>query len=64
MLHHCPSPNQIRDKMIGPTKANYSEYTCYTGISDFTPADIDVGAPLLPERRAAFQRCAVMMRAY
>ncbi|KAI7846026.1 hypothetical protein COHA_000563 [Chlorella ohadii] len=34
--------SKIRDKMIGPTKANYSEYTCYTGISDFTPADIDV----------------------
>lgn len=37
--------------MIGPTKANYSQYTCYTGISDFTPADIDVG-----EARA-FGRC-------
>lgn len=23
-------------------QANYSQYTCYTGISDFTPADIDV----------------------
>ena len=33
--------SKIRHQMIGPTEANYSEYTCYTGISDFTPADID-----------------------
>jgi zeaxanthin epoxidase len=33
--------SKIRNQMIGPTEANYSQYTCYTGISDFTPADID-----------------------
>lgn len=33
--------SKIRHQMIGPTEANYSQYTCYTGISDFTPADID-----------------------
>jgi len=26
---------------VGTTEPNYSEYTCYTGISDFTPPDID-----------------------
>ncbi|KXZ43514.1 hypothetical protein GPECTOR_88g457 [Gonium pectorale] len=34
--------SKIRKQLIGETKANYSGYTCYTGISDFTPADIDV----------------------
>lgn len=33
--------SKIRRQMIGHTEANYSQYTCYTGISDFTPADID-----------------------
>lgn len=33
--------SQIRTKLIGKTEPNYSEYTCYTGISDFTPPDID-----------------------
>lgn len=33
--------SKIRHKMIGHTEANYSRYTCYTGISDFTPPDID-----------------------
>jgi zeaxanthin epoxidase len=27
--------------MIGPTNPSYSKYTCYTGISDFTPPDIN-----------------------
>ena len=35
--------SKVRDKMIGHTDPNYSQYTCYTGISDFTPADIDIG---------------------
>ena len=26
---------------MGTTEPNYSEYTCYTGISEFTPPDID-----------------------
>ncbi|KAG2446764.1 hypothetical protein HYH02_008325 [Chlamydomonas schloesseri] len=34
--------SKIRKQLIGETKANYSGYTCYTGISDFTPADIDI----------------------
>ncbi|MEW5315554.1 MAG: hypothetical protein WDW38_006974 [Sanguina aurantia] len=34
--------SKIRKQMIGETEANYSEYTCYTGISDFLPADIDI----------------------
>ncbi|GLC48398.1 Synaptonemal complex protein zep1 [Pleodorina starrii] len=34
--------SKIRRQLIGETKANYSGYTCYTGISDFTPADIDI----------------------
>lgn len=34
--------SKIRKQMIGESKPSYSEYTCYTGISDFTPADIDV----------------------
>lgn len=33
--------SKIRRKMIGHTEATYAEYTCYTGISDYTPADID-----------------------
>ena len=33
--------SKIRHQMIGPTEPSYSQYTCYTGISDFTPADID-----------------------
>jgi len=33
--------SKIRTKLIGKTEPNYSEYTCYTGISDFTPPDID-----------------------
>ena len=27
--------------MLGDSVPNYSEYTCYTGIADFTPPDID-----------------------
>ena len=32
---------QVRKQLVGTTEPNYSEYTCYTGISDFTPPDID-----------------------
>ena len=32
---------QIRTALVGETRAHYSGYTCYTGISDFTPPDID-----------------------
>lgn len=32
---------QVRTKLVGSTKPTYSQYTCYTGISDFTPPDID-----------------------
>ncbi len=34
--------SKIRRELIGETQPNYSGYTCYTGISDFTPADIDI----------------------
>lgn len=34
--------SKIRKAIIGESEANYSKYTCYTGISDFTPADIDI----------------------
>ncbi|GAX73162.1 hypothetical protein CEUSTIGMA_g615.t1 [Chlamydomonas eustigma] len=34
--------SKIRRQMVGESEPHYSEYTCYTGISDFTPADIDV----------------------
>lgn len=27
--------------MVGKTEPSYSKYTCYTGIADFTPPDID-----------------------
>ena len=33
--------SNVRDQMLGETKTHYSGYTCYTGISDFCPADID-----------------------
>eukprot|EP01023_Acetabularia_acetabulum_P058863 TRINITY_DN700_c1_g2_i1.p1 TRINITY_DN700_c1_g2~~TRINITY_DN700_c1_g2_i1.p1 ORF type:complete len:653 (-),score=93.05 TRINITY_DN700_c1_g2_i1:893-2851(-) len=33
--------SKIRKQLVGPTEPNYSEYTCYTGIADYTPADIN-----------------------
>jgi len=33
--------SKVRTAMIGPTNPSYSQYTCYTGISDFTPPDIN-----------------------
>lgn len=35
---HCA---QVRRKLVGKTEPSYSQYTCYTGIADFTPPDID-----------------------
>lgn len=32
----------MRTKLVGEGAPTYSEYTCYTGISSFTPPDIDV----------------------
>ena len=32
---------QVRRKLVGKTEPCYSQYTCYTGIADFTPPDID-----------------------
>ncbi|KAL0430290.1 UNVERIFIED_CONTAM: Zeaxanthin epoxidase, chloroplastic [Sesamum radiatum] len=33
--------SKVRKILFGPTEAVYSGYTCYTGIADFVPADID-----------------------
>lgn len=33
--------SQVRAKLVGSGAPTYSEYTCYTGIADFTPPDID-----------------------
>ncbi|CAK0785225.1 hypothetical protein CVIRNUC_008431 [Coccomyxa viridis] len=33
--------SKVRRKLVGSRPPTYSEYTCYTGISDFTPPDID-----------------------
>lgn len=33
--------SKTREALWGQQDPNYSEYTCYTGISDFIPADID-----------------------
>ena len=32
---------QVRTKLLGPCEATYSGYTCYTGIADFIPPDIE-----------------------
>lgn len=32
---------QVRTNLFGPKDATYSGYTCYTGIADFVPADIE-----------------------
>jgi len=31
----------VRKNLFGPKEAVYSGYTCYTGIADFVPADIE-----------------------
>lgn len=33
--------SKVRMSLFGPTEAVYSGYTCYTGIADFVPADIE-----------------------
>nr|AGN03858.1 zeaxanthin epoxidase [Scutellaria baicalensis] len=33
--------SKVRTNLFGPSEAIYSGYTCYTGIADFVPADID-----------------------
>ncbi|KAF7828728.1 zeaxanthin epoxidase, chloroplastic-like [Senna tora] len=33
--------SKVRTKLFGQTEAVYSGYTCYTGIADFVPADIE-----------------------
>ncbi|CAA3019283.1 zeaxanthin epoxidase, chloroplastic [Olea europaea subsp. europaea] len=33
--------SKVRRNLFGPTEAIYSGYTCYTGIADFVPADIE-----------------------
>ncbi|KAK8673980.1 hypothetical protein V6N13_112288 [Hibiscus sabdariffa] len=33
--------SKVRTKLFGPTEAVYADYTCYTGIADFVPADIE-----------------------
>ncbi|KAI3462753.1 hypothetical protein Pfo_019416 [Paulownia fortunei] len=33
--------SKVRKNLFGPTEATYSGYTCYTGIADFVPADIE-----------------------
>ncbi|KAH7425589.1 hypothetical protein KP509_11G061100 [Ceratopteris richardii] len=33
--------SKVRSKLFGPCDATYSGYTCYTGIADFIPPDIE-----------------------
>jgi len=33
--------SKVRTRLFGPKEATYSGYTCYTGIADFVPADIE-----------------------
>uniref|UniRef100_A0A0E0H1H7 Zeaxanthin epoxidase, chloroplastic n=3 Tax=Oryza TaxID=4527 RepID=A0A0E0H1H7_ORYNI len=33
--------SKVRKVLFGQSEATYSEYTCYTGIADFVPPDID-----------------------
>ncbi|KZV22121.1 zeaxanthin epoxidase [Dorcoceras hygrometricum] len=33
--------SKVRKTLFGPSEAIYSGYTCYTGIADFVPADIE-----------------------
>lgn len=34
--------SKVRTSLFGPADATYADYTCYTGIADYTPPDIDV----------------------
>ncbi|XP_065873746.1 zeaxanthin epoxidase, chloroplastic [Euphorbia lathyris] len=33
--------SKVRKNLFGPTEPTYSDYTCYTGIADFVPIDIE-----------------------
>ncbi|XP_022631763.1 zeaxanthin epoxidase, chloroplastic isoform X1 [Vigna radiata var. radiata] len=33
--------SKVRNKLFGEREATYSGYTCYTGVADFVPADIE-----------------------
>lgn len=33
--------SKVRRQLFGQTDPTYSDYTCYTGIADFVPADIE-----------------------
>ncbi|XP_068643261.1 zeaxanthin epoxidase, chloroplastic-like [Aristolochia californica] len=33
--------SKVRKNLFGPSEASYSDYTCYTGIADFVPPDIE-----------------------
>ena len=33
--------SRVRTQLLGPSQPAYSSYTCYTGIADFTPPDVD-----------------------
>ncbi|KAE9596671.1 hypothetical protein Lal_00007834 [Lupinus albus] len=33
--------SKVREKLLGPKDATYSGFTCYTGIADFVPVDIE-----------------------
>lgn len=41
MTHRRGMCVQVRRKLVGKTQPSYSQYTCYTGIADFMPPDID-----------------------
>lgn len=34
--------SKVRRGLIGHSEPTYSGYTCYTGISDFTPPDLEI----------------------
>jgi zeaxanthin epoxidase len=34
--------SKIRKELVGASAPVYSGYTCYTGISDFTPPDLEI----------------------
>nr|ACF21781.1 zeaxanthin epoxidase [Gentiana lutea]BAA88842.1 zea-Xanthin epoxidase [Gentiana lutea] len=34
--------SKVRTNLFGHSEATYSDYTCYTGIADFVPADIEL----------------------
>lgn len=40
-LHDSKTLLQVRRNLFGHTEPIYSGYTCYTGIADFVPVDIE-----------------------